>query len=67
VKVNLTTDEVDVLKRYRDHLWRIVNIREPGGLVGVLYRIVMECGQELGMIEKDLRAEDARDLRRCKK
>lgn len=51
---NLLTDtEKDVIRRYRKHLFEVSKIsldkRE------VLFRIIMECGQELNIIERDLK------------
>lgn len=64
MKVDLTTDEIRILERYRGHLWRIAKVVEPGGLRGVLRRVLGRCREELDMVEKNLKAEYVRALRR---
>jgi len=52
--VSLRPEEKQVIRRYQKHLWNIAKISLKQR--DVLSRIIGECGQELDMIENDLKA-----------
>jgi len=54
--IELTKEEQTVLWRYRKHLFKITGISYH--IREVLKRIILECNQELDIIENDLRAEE---------
>lgn len=56
MKIELTKEEEKVLWRYRKHLWNIAKISEHTR--EILNRIIMECNEELDLIEKDLNRQN---------
>lgn len=55
----LTAEEMEIIRRYRDHKKRVASSFYPTPREA-LTAILLECGCELDIIERDLRAEARR-------